>query len=81
MCDEVDMKDRIESLILCENIRRLRKSEGLSKNKMAKILGISVKSLNSLEKSIIPKRLGLEVLIRIRNTFGILPKDILSKII
>ncbi len=36
MCDEVDMKDRIESLILYENIRRLRKNEGMSKKKWQK---------------------------------------------
>ncbi len=48
---------------------------------MAKILGIGVKSFNALENNIIPKRLGVEVLIRIHNIFGILPKDILSKII
>jgi len=45
-------------LNLCRNISYLRKKHNLSKSKMAKILGISVKSLNLIESGVIPSRLN-----------------------
>ncbi len=75
------MNSNIEHLILCENIRNLRKNNGLSKKEMAKLLGIGIKRLNLLEQNIIPKRLSCSIIIKIYKNFGILPKDIFSKLI
>ncbi|MBP3495258.1 MAG: helix-turn-helix transcriptional regulator [Clostridia bacterium] len=62
----------------CNNIRVLRKREGLSKKKMAKIMGIGIKSLSLIEDNILPRRLRCGVLIKIHNYFGILPSEIVS---
>lgn len=56
---------------LSHNISYLRKSHNISKKKMAKILRIRIKSLNKIEKEILPPRLGVEVLFRIKNYFGV----------
>lgn len=58
-------------LVFCRNLRNLRKAHGLSKKKMAGILGIGVKSLTLLEHDIIPPRLGCEMLFRASRYFKI----------
>ena len=58
------------------NIIWLRKKHNLSKSKMAKLLGISVSSLNKLENGILPPRLGTEVIFLIQEQFHIHPKDL-----
>lgn len=75
------MKKESESLIFCENIKMLREKENLSKAKMAKILGISVNTLTVIEKGILPQRLSCNVLFRIHQYFGIIPKDMFVRII
>ncbi len=57
--------------ILCTNIRILRVKNGLSKKKMAKILGIGISSLCRLEAGEVPPRLGSNMLMRIRDHFQI----------
>lgn len=69
-----------EEKIFCENLKNIRKSYGYSKVKMARLLGIGVKSLSLIESGIIPPRLGCEVLIRITNTFGVSPSGIFTRI-
>ncbi len=54
-----------------KNIVLLRKKNKLSKTKMAKMLGISTKSLNKLESGIIPPRIGVKVIFNIQDNFGI----------
>ncbi len=60
----------------CENVRKLRKINRLSKSEMAKLLRIGVKSLSKIESGVIPKRLKCEVLVRIKSVFGISYTDI-----
>ncbi|MBQ8338309.1 MAG: helix-turn-helix domain-containing protein [Oscillospiraceae bacterium] len=65
--------------IFCENVKRLRQREGLSKKEMAKKLGIGVKSLTLIESGIVSKRLGANVLLNILNNFNIYPSDMFSR--
>jgi transcriptional regulator with XRE-family HTH domain len=75
------MSIETEIHILCENIRRLRKLNEFSKTEMAKLLGISAKSLAMIEKDILPKNLGCDVLLKIHSYFGISPTTILSELV
>ena len=58
-------------LTFCANIRYLRNHHGLSKQKMAHILGVGVKTLNALEADVVPRRLGCSELVRAAEFFGI----------
>ena len=69
--------NEIENLL--NNIAWLRKRHGFSKKKMAKLLGIGVGTLNQIERTELPPRLGTEVLFRIQEHFGIHPKDLLAE--
>ena len=62
--------------ILCQNICYLRKRHGLTKSRMAAIMGIGVKSLTMLENGSIPKRLGCDVLWNISRYFHVSIKDL-----
>ena len=75
------MNNNIECFVLCENIKKLRKNNSLTKSEMAKLLGIGRKSLDLLEHNIIPKRLSCNVITNIHKNFGILPKDIFTTLI
>ena len=69
-----------EKQVFCKNVKKLRENYGYSKLKMAKILGIGIKSLSLIERGILPPRLKCEVLIRIANHFGISPSDMFTQI-
>ena len=75
------MKYATEIFIFCENIRRLRVREGLSKEEMAKRLRIDENSLVLLEQGIVPNQLDCGVVFEIHRNFGILPKLLFSEII
>lgn len=75
------MKETTNTWIFCENIRRLRAKHHLSRKGMAKQLGISVYSLNLIEKGTIPDRLTCEVIFEVYRRFGISPKMLFSEII
>ncbi len=51
----------------------------LSKKKMAKILGISIASVNKIESGIMPLGLRADVLFRIQDYFSISPKEQLER--
>ena len=70
------MSKDLDLSIFCENIVFLRKHNNYSKTKMAKLLGTSIKSLNSIENGKVPKKLGCRILDNIYINFGILPKEI-----
>ncbi|MBQ7344386.1 MAG: helix-turn-helix transcriptional regulator [Clostridia bacterium] len=70
-------KDEIQ--IFCDNIKILRQHNNLSKTAMCKIMRIGIRSLNSIEKGILPPRISCEALIRACNYFSVLPKDMLSE--
>lgn len=63
------MTHETRMLTFCANIRSLRIRYGLSKQTMAHILGIGVKTLNALEADVVPRRLGSSMLIRAAEFF------------
>ena len=65
------MTHETRMLTFCANIRSLRTRNRLSKQTMARILGIGVKTLTTLESGVVPRRLGSSVLIRAAEFFGI----------
>lgn len=70
------MNEKNDAQILCQNIKFLRQKHKLSKNKMAQILGVSMKTLNCIENGILPPRMSCEPLFRIQRHFGILPQHL-----
>ena len=56
------------------NVVQLRKYYGISKKRMAELLGISIGSLNKIENGEFPPKLSVEVIFNIHNIFGIHPK-------
>lgn len=60
------------------NLKYLRKSDGISKRKMAKLLGIGIGSLNKIESGKLPPRLGVSVFFDAQRLFGITPQEQLS---
>lgn len=75
------MSIETEIFIFCENVKRLRAKEGLSKREISEILGISIRSLTMLEKGILPKNLCCDVLLVICNYFQLEPKMFFSGLI
>ncbi len=53
----------------------LRESNGLTKEEMASMLGIGVKTLEKIEKGELPERLGANIVMAITKHFGISPSD------
>ncbi len=62
-----------------ENIKKLRKSKGLSQKEMAQTLNIGVKSLSALEKGTTPPRLNTSIIIKMYRIFGIKPSQMFSQ--
>ena len=58
------------------NIAWLRKYYGLSKKRMAEVLGIGAGTLNKIENGEMPPRLGAGIFLRIYHNFGIRPSDL-----
>lgn len=75
----IGKKSEARLLIFCENVRLLRKREGLTQKEMAKRLKISVKSLSRIEKGTVPPRLSCEIVVNIYFEFGIDTSDVLKK--
>ena len=69
----------MELTVFTHNIVWLRRYYGLSKTRMAKMMGIGVRSLNQIEQGTIPPRLTVEVLFAIQRQFGISPSLLLQK--
>lgn len=67
-----------EIFYFTKNIALIRNKNKLSKTKMAKLLGISTKTLNKLENGVIPPRIGVNVIFNIQDNFGI-PAKLLFK--
>lgn len=62
----------------CMNVKRLRAEHQLSKTKMAKILGISVASLNKLEDGIMP-RISCEVVYCMMDYFHLTTAEVFGE--
>ncbi len=61
------------------NVAWLRKKNGLTKKKMAQILGIGVVSLNKIERGEVPPRTSVEILFKIYNYFNIRPSELIAE--
>lgn len=66
-------------LIVCDNIKFLRKKAGYSKKRMAETLDVSVRTISMLERGIVPERLSCQLLFNAQAEFGINPTDLLKK--
>ena len=67
------MDDSIKNFM--QNITDLRKQNGLSKRQMAKLLGVSVRTITRLEKGELPPNLSIKTVFRIQTHFGVAAKD------
>ena len=67
-----------EILNFCRKVTALRQAHGLSVREMAKRLGVSEKTIRSVESGFIPPRLSCSILFRIEREFGVPPKDMFS---
>ena len=67
-----------EFLILCKNIKSLRERNGLSKKKMAELMGISISSLTKLEQGFMPHRIKVDIIFNLSVNFDIHPKNLFS---
>lgn len=68
-----------EMEIFLRNVTWVRRHYGISKKRMAELLGIGVASLNKIENGQMPERLGVEIVFRIHDLFGIPPKNQFSQ--
>ncbi|MBE6654855.1 MAG: helix-turn-helix transcriptional regulator [Ruminococcaceae bacterium] len=73
------MNYKKETQFFCENIKYLRKKHSLSLTSMAKKMGVSKKTLESIEQGVIPERMTCRVLFNISKNFGIEPPEMLSE--
>lgn len=73
-----NMQTNNEIQTLCENMKLLRATLGLSKKEMANRIRISMYSLNKLESGVMPPRLCIDFLIYINWEFGILPSQMVN---
>ena len=71
----IDCTDK-ELRYLLNNIELIRKEKLLSKKSMAKILGVSVKTINKIEQGVFPPRLSVSVIFKLHNNFGVLPYEL-----
>lgn len=60
-----------ELKIFCENIKKLRIKNNLSKLAMARILGVAPWTVAKLEHGILPDRLSCRILSRMHHYFGV----------
>lgn len=70
------MKD--DRTIFCENIKWLKTKYGLSNQRMATILHISVASLRCLLQGKIPPRMSAAVILHAADFFHYLPADLFN---
>lgn len=59
------MEEHDELLILCRNVRFLRRQMGLNQKALARLMGIGLCSLRKLEHGQMPPQLGIDAVIRL----------------
>ena len=69
--------DRV-MVYLSHNIKFLRKFYKLTKERMARISGVGIKTLNLVEQGILPPKLSVEFLFNLQNYFKISAKELIS---
>ena len=67
--------------IFCDNVKYLRKSNGISAREMCRILKISTRSLNRLESGEIPPKMSVSVILRVADYFGQRPCRLLFPLV
>ena len=75
------MNHETSMFIFLENLRRLRKREGLSMREMAKKLGVGVKTLEQMENGIVPAHVSCSIICRTQREFQIEAKLQFSELI
>ncbi len=70
-----------EFLILCQNIKQIRKVYKLTQKEMAQICGTSIYYIQKLEHDILPERFGIDILFNIYDYFGITPAQMFKSVI
>lgn len=65
--------------IVIHNIKLLRQQYEFSKEKMAKILAVSVETINEIENEKLPEELTIEALFRAQNFFHISIKVLIGE--
>lgn len=68
---DLEERNKKEKLIFCENVRYLMRKYNLSRTAMCKKMGVSMKTLKSIENDVIPGRMSCEVFVRIYVNFEI----------
>lgn len=58
-------------LTFCKNVAFLREKNGIDKDEMASICGVSVDELTQIERGSLPKNLSVEIAIRLFRYFDI----------
>jgi len=72
------MTQKEEYKNVCDNIRYLRRTRGLSRTAMARKLHITVKTLDLLEAGAFPGRINIRFFFLVSQTFGVSPKRLLT---
>ena len=62
-----------------QNVAWLRRHYGISKKRMAKLLHISLGSIDRMEKGDLPEEIDVSVLFYIQDYFGIPPQELLER--
>lgn len=75
----MEIRKENEWEIFSQNIKKIRKEQGLSKKSMAKRLKIGIQSLNKIENGELPPRLSVQIFFEIYKEFHIHPKDQFQK--
>ena len=57
------MKCQNELLIFCQNVKFVRQKEGLSKKKMAEMMGVGRYGLDLIERGIVPNHLTVNTIL------------------
>ena len=70
----------VEKITFCNNVKKLREINKLSKKEMAKRLHISVRSLSMLEQGIIPPKMSMQVAIVLSREFEMALCDVFRAI-
>lgn len=72
-------ENNIQFQNFCHNIKWLRNENEYSKSKMAKMLGISVKTLEKLENGEMPNKLSVKVISNVKYHFNLHPVEQFGK--
>lgn len=65
-----------EMTVFCNNVKRLREGQGLTRKEMAARIGVGVETLTRLETGEIPPRLSVSVVCKISREFNIHPGEL-----